>query len=211
MYIRHIAVSVGAVALAVPLLLLPGTASALPCSVLPGTQSDCLSVTVDGITDSRTLTEGPGESVTQEIAVTVGQTTLFDPFNNNAAFLLEPGTVVGGIGQQSDEVRFNVSQNVGTAQTTLHFTIRSDEDPGRANLVAGIVEDGTLQNVTSTLFPGATCVAGVCQVAGHAITVLIRSDAGPEGVPEPTSLLLLGFGLAGLGLWRRARRGGAQA
>src|SRR2546425_9958082 len=178
MYTRYIAVSVGAVALAVALMLLPGTAWAVPqpeqvpqpCSVTTTGQSDCLQVNFDIHVFSRTLNEVPGESVTSEIAIATTQTTAFDIFNpstpnTNAAFLVEPGTLTGNTqgslveGAQSDEVHFNVSQNPGPPGapngTTLHFTIRSDE-LGRGNNVFGIVEDGSLQTVTCQLFPGAT-------------------------------------------------------
>src|SRR2546422_9960501 len=109
MYIRNIAVSLGAVALAVVLLLLPGTASAVPqpgqvptaCPVpVPGVESDCLQVNIDTQVFSRSLIEVPGESVTSEIAIEIAQTNAFDPFNpstpnTNAAFLVEPGTLTG--------------------------------------------------------------------------------------------------------------------
>src|SRR5712691_6856183 len=92
MYIRNNAVSVGAVALAVAVMLLPGTASAVTCATLTtGVTglSDCLQVTFDTTTDERILIDHPGESVTEDIGISIPRTNAFDAFNNNVAYLLE--------------------------------------------------------------------------------------------------------------------------
>ena len=108
--------------------------------------SDILIVSFDGVSQTRSLLEAPGESVTADLSFTfaagVGD---FAPGQSNTdLFLIQPpGT--NGTGIQSDMISFMVD---GAGGRTVHFTPGSDEDPGRSNIVSGVVETGALQKGT---------------------------------------------------------------
>lgn len=65
-----------------------------------------------------------------------------------------------------------------------------------------ILEDGTLQLLTPAGFSATLPGVGLVNLA-----VSAQSDAaeGPEGVPEPSTLVFLSAGLFGLGILRRRR------
>jgi hypothetical protein len=166
--------------------------------------SDTLTVIFDGTITTRVLEEGVGESVTDEIAITIPKGDASD-FKNNDVFLVSPGPEVvdigGGLvnGFESDKITLHVSGGPGGV-TVLHFTMNSDQDPGRNNKVDGLLETGAPQDITALLLAGS-------DVGTHTVQVFAFSDIDVEvpPIPEPATLLLLGFGGACslLGLRRR--------
>lgn len=200
--IRKILVHSGAAALTATSMFLPGAASAQLLS-------DTLTVSFDGVPQTRTLDEGIGESVTSDLSFTFQAAASgdFRPGNNADVFLIQPpGT--NGRGIQSDKISFKVDDSGGR---TVHFTLGSDQDPGRHNIVSGIVETGLLQNITQDLFPDGTQIGttGFYSVKGHNIQVLAQSgvDAIPE--PETYAMLLAGLGFMGFVARRRKQKNAA--
>jgi len=100
----------------------------------------------------------------------------------------------------SDVVSAQLFFSTSTVPSLLSVSLTSDagfpelgfcQDVGPGTC---IVETGTLQDVTGALFPGRQT----------SFRVLVQSN--PPAVPEPGTLLLLGFGLAGIGVVHVRRR-----
>jgi hypothetical protein len=100
----------------------------------------------------------------------------------------------------SDVVRAQLFFSTSTVPALLSVSLTSDAgfpQPGACQDIGPgtcIVETGTLQDVTGALFAGRQT----------SFRVLVQSN--PPEVPEPGTLLLLGFGLAGLGVVRTRQR-----
>lgn len=177
--------------------------------------SDILQVTWDGNIQTRTIIEKPGESVTEDLFFVFSSGFLKQSdFTNVDAFLVQPGSLTGQTslnsnnitlveGHQSDDIAFHLDNRNPTSNTqAVHFTLGSDEDPGRNNNRFGLEETGSLQDVTKVLFTKDQLQ--LIADAGHTVQVFAASDVA---VPIPPTALLMGSGLLGLvGFgWRRKR------
>jgi hypothetical protein len=178
--------------------------------------SDGLIFTLTGATDSLDqimyIIEKSGESVKEELDHTFidNSETAFH-ITSQFVYLIEPGTVTtapaGTIvpegmvyGDRSDDIQLKVSHETGSSTTTLSVTINSDEDPGTHDKVTGFLEDGKFRDITADLFAGIVLPSG----AGTPL-VLVGSDTEAVSVPEPATMLLLGFGLIGLAGYGRKK------
>jgi PEP-CTERM motif len=97
----------------------------------------------------------------------------------------------------SDIISFTTSTDADTGAQTLVFTFNSDSETPLQN-----------GNVPSSCVEGAPgCGDAVFQVndtaGANLLTVSVASDPDVPGVPEPSTLLLMGSGLAGAAVWGR--------
>jgi len=139
------------------------------------------------------------------------------PAHTATAYLLEGGDAISDV----VSLEFFAGGQFGTGlglfdDIELRFVSDSEASLGTIpfGFVFQTVETGSQQSLNGSFFTGpandSTLQRGYCQSppcgakaglpAGY--SVLARSDA-PEGVPEPSTLGLLGIGLLGLGIARR--------
>jgi hypothetical protein len=111
--------------------------------------------------------------------------------------MIEPpcGQAAGGCQDLSDMLSFTTSTSPDTGQETLSFSFQSDTE-------SAITNPGSL---TTCVEGSVGCGTGVFQIGsgGSLLSVNVTSDGDIPGVPEPSTALLLGPGLAGLAVWGR--------
>jgi hypothetical protein len=155
----------------------------------------------------------PGISVTTAVGV-AGSTfasffTIYDFASFTGAHTEPAGWTFQSLNVGSTPSTTTPTDGAGVANLTWYFTGGVPPTPGTdiTGFSAGSTEGATivLHNFTS----GATNNTGVPGSDGTALasisTVQAPGPAIPTGVPEPTTLLLLGSGLAGLAGWRQWR------
>src|SRR5262249_15728692 len=148
------------------------------------------------------------------MVITLNAVSIFDQTAAETAGLLEPINASNITGPASDigpeTFLVALTEPAGgdsdaldlqhAAGTTLYSFILISDSEGGPGLGLGpgvprIPETGELQDVTGFL-PTA--------LRDFGFSVSIQSDVEP--VPEPASIALVGFGVAGLGTWLRSRR-----
>jgi hypothetical protein len=188
--------------------------------VPPGTTVGNIDITGGLILTGPGCNAGPGNTECASV-------TWFDPSITNltlpiggsaigpAVTISEASSIPGTPPVISDHATFTVSQStdVGTS-FALNFVSDSESSPTLdcTTLITGCtslgLETGDFQNFGPALTtPVTDCI--ICALpalpAGY-LTANIRSDIETTTVPEPTTLALLGLGLAGFGFSRRTRR-----
>jgi PEP-CTERM motif len=119
---------------------------------------------------------------------------------DTAVELLDP------TGAVSDIVDFHLSADPTACVQSISLNFFSDADGGPAPVppagafVVTAPETGGLQDISS-LFLNSHGV----QVTDVPALIEIQSDTETSATPEPSSIILLGSGLSGLGLWLRRR------
>ena len=174
-----------------------GSASALSISFIePISPTGNVDVSVLNLTAVGTIATAP-----ESASVTVGTVTASSSVLA-AVGLTQPGSMhmEGGGAGISDLIILRTFSSVTGLPVGFQVSFQSDTEtgiPNPRNLTKTIVETGLPQTVLSGAF--------VLPVVGSVdLTVTAQSDLDP--VPEPSTLLLFGSGLAGVAtLWRRYR------
>jgi len=174
-----------------------GSASALSISFIePISPTGNVDVSVLNLTAVGTIATAP-----ESASVTVGTVTASSSVLA-AVGLTQPGSMhmEGGGAGISDLIILRTFSSVTGLPVGFQVSFQSDTEtgiPNPGNLTKTIVETGLPQTVLSGAF--------VLPVVGSVdLTVTAQSDLDP--VPEPSTLLLFGSGLAGVAtLWRRYR------